>query len=744
VNALSGGSALRRRAEKTLREQVAQSQGDLDVLSPEGMQQVLHELRVHQIELQMQNEELRRTQVAQEALQSRYFDLFDLAPVGYCTVSEQGLIRQANLATAALLGMPRGALVNQPISRFILKQDQDIFYLHRKHLLSTGNPQSCELRMKKKDRSQFFASLVFSAAQEANAVSVLRIVLTDITERKLAEDELRIAAVAFASQNGMVITDPKGVILRVNPAFTRLTGYRAEEAIEQTMALLKSGRHDSLFYQRMWGSLQEKGHWQGEIWNKSKNAQIYAEMLTITAIRTPDRGVIYYVGSFSDITDNKEAEAEIHRLAYYDPLTRLPNRRLLHDRLHQALAASARSGLYGAIFFIDVDNFKALNDTRGHGVGDLLLIEVAQRLRGTLREGDTVARQGGDEFVVLLEDLGAEIAGATALSKRMGDKLFQAIDRPFTLDGNEYQCKLCMGVSLFGKQDTVEDLFKHADLALYQAKNAGRNTLRFFHPTMQAVLDLRSALEADLSQALERQELRLFYQPQVNAAGRVIGVEALLRWLHPQRGLVLPNEFIPLAEETGSILSIGLWVLETACAQLKIWEQDARTLDLKLAVNVSARQFRQPDFVAQIRRVLEASCAQPTGLKLELTESLVMEDVEDTIVKMQAIQRLGVSFSLDDFGTGYSSLSYLARLPLDQLKIDAAFVRNLSKKGNDATVARTIITMGREMAMNVIAEGVETVEQHEFLKIHGCQVYQGYLFSRPLPLEEFDAFVKRV
>jgi diguanylate cyclase (GGDEF)-like protein/PAS domain S-box-containing protein len=744
MTTLGLGSALRRRAEKTLRKQAAQSHGNLDVLSPEGMQQVLHELRVHQIELQMQNEELRRTQAAQEALQARYFDLFDLAPVGYCSVSEQGLIQQANLAAGALLGMGRAALAKQPISRFILKEDQDIFYLHRKQLLATGNPQSCELRMIKKDRSQFFAHLAFSAALGEDGVSVLRIVLTDVTERKLAEDELRIAAVAFASQNGMVITDPKGIILRVNPAFTRLTDYRAEEVIGQTTALLKSGRHSSLFYQRIWESLIEKGRWQGEIWNKRKNDQIYAEMLTITAILTPDRGVINYVGSFSDITHNKEAEAEIHRLAYYDPLTRLPNRRLLHDRLQQALAASSRSGLYGAIFFIDVDNFKALNDTRGHGVGDLLLIEVAQRLRDTLREADTVARQGGDEFVVLLEDLGAEITGATALSKRVGDKLFQAIDRPFTLDGNEYQCKLCMGVSLFGKHDTVEDLFKHADLALYQAKNAGRNTLRFFHPTMQAVLDLRSALEADLSQALERKELRLFYQPQVNAAGRVIGVEALLRWLHPQRGLVLPNEFIPLAEETGSILSIGLWVLETACAQLKIWEQDARTLDLKLAVNVSARQFRQPDFAAQIRKVLEASCAQPTRLKLELTESLVMEDVEDTIVKMQAIQRLGVSFSLDDFGTGYSSLSYLTRLPLDQLKIDAAFVRNLSKKGNDATVARTIITMGREMAMNVIAEGVETVEQHEFLKIHGCQVYQGYLFSRPLPLEEFEEFVTRV
>jgi diguanylate cyclase (GGDEF)-like protein/PAS domain S-box-containing protein len=744
TDALSAESVLRRRAENTLRRQIVRSPGKPDVLSPAAMQQNLHELRVHQIELEMQNEELRRTHAARESLQARYFDLFDLAPVGYCTVSEQGLIQQANLATATLLGVGRSALVKQPISRFILKEDQDLFYLHRKQLFATGNPQSCELRMLKRDRSQFFAYLASTAAQEANGVSVLRIVLTDVSERKRAEDELRIAAVAFASQNGMVITDPKGIILRVNPAFTRLTGYRPEEAIEQTMALLKSGRHDSLFYQRMWKSLQEKGHWQGEIWNKRKNAQIYAEMLTITAILTPDRGVIYYVGSFTDITDDKEAEAEIHRLAYYDPLTRLPNRRLLQDRLHQALAATSRSGQYGAMFFIDVDNFKALNDTRGHGVGDLLLIEVAQRLRGMLREGDTVARQGGDEFVVLLEDLGAEISEATALSKRMADKLFQVIDRPFTLDGHEYQCKLCIGVRLFGKHDSIEDLFKHADLALYQAKNAGRNTLRFFHPTMQEALDLRSALESDLSQALERKQLRLFYQPQVNVAGRVIGVEALLRWQHPERGLVLPHDFIPLAEDTGSILSIGLWVLETACAQLKAWENDARTLDLKLAVNVSARQFRQPDFVTQVRKVLEVSCAKPTRLKLELTESLVLEDIQDTIVKMRSIQQLGVSFSMDDFGTGYSSLSSLARLPLDQLKIDGAFVRNLSKKGNDATIARTIITMGREMAMNVIAEGVETEEQRDFLEMHGCQAYQGNLFSRPLPLEEFEEFVRRV
>ena len=563
-------------------------------------------------------------------------------------------------------------------------------------------------------------------------------------ERKQTEGELRISAVAFASQNGMMITDATGVILRVNPAFTHLTGYSSAETIGQTPALLNSGRQDRLFYQRMWESMKEKGYWKGEIWNKRKNGQIYAEMLNITAIFAPDQSITHYVGSFSDITEDKEAEAEIHRLAYYDPLTKLPNRRLLQDRLGQAVAAATRSRLYGAVFFIDLDNFKALNDTRGHDVGDLLLVAVAQRLRAGMREGDTVARQGGDEFVLLVENLGTEANEAATLAKQLGEKLRETIDSPFTLNACEYHCRLSLGVSLFNGQDTVEDLLKHADLALYQAKRAGRNTLRFFDPAMQLALDLRSALEAELHQALKRDELRLYYQPQVDAASRVIGVEALLRWQHTERGLVQPNDFIPLAEDTGLILPIGLWVLETACAQLKTWEGDARTRDLQLAVNVSARQFRQPDFVAQIQSVLETSGAIPARLKLELTESMVLEDIEDTIEKMQAIKRLGVNFSMDDFGTGYSSLSYLAQLPLDQIKIDKAFVCNLPGKKNDETITRTIITLGRELAMNVIAEGVETEAQREFLELHGCHAYQGYLFSRPLPPEEFDKFVKQV
>ncbi|MBK1679515.1 EAL and GGDEF domain-containing protein [Rhodocyclus tenuis] len=610
--------------------------------------------------------------------------------------------------------------------------------------LQNGEKFSGEILNYRKDGSAFWNDLSISPVFDEHGKLTHFIGITrDVTERKIAADELLIAAAAFASQNGMVITDPNGVILRVNPAFTRLTGYSPEEVIGKTMSILNSGRQDREFFQRMWGQLREKGFWKGEIWNRRKNGHIYAELLAITAVTTPDRGTTHFVGSFSDITDDREAVAEIHRLAYYDALTRLPNRRLLQDRLAQAVAATARSGHCGAICFIDLDNFKALNDTRGHDVGDLLLVEVAQRLRATVRESDTVARQGGDEFVVLLEDLGADSAEAVVQARLLAEKLRESIGRPFLLQGYEYHCGISIGVGMFHERDTAENLFKHADLALYHAKRLGRNTLCFFDPSMQAALDLRSTLETELRQALKGGQLCLFFQPQVDVTRRVIGVEALLRWQHPQRGLVPPGDFIPLAEENGLILPIGLWVLDSACSLLKEWEMDVLLRDLPIAVNVSARQFRQPDFVAQVQHILETHAANAGRLKLELTESLVLEDVEDSIAKMASIKALGVRFAMDDFGTGYSSLSYLATLPLDQLKIDQSFVRNLPGKKNDETIARTIITMAQGLEMEVIAEGVETEVQRAFLEAHGCMSYQGYLFSQPLPLEALYGFLRR-
>ncbi|MBU0750572.1 MAG: EAL domain-containing protein [Gammaproteobacteria bacterium] len=447
-----------------------------------------------------------------------------------------------------------------------------------------------------------------------------------------------------------------------------------------------------------------------------------------------------------DITERRNAEAEIERLAFYDPLTHLPNRRLLLSQLQRALAISARHQRHGALLFIDLDNFKTLNDTQGHSLGDRLLIEVAQRLRGCVRAGDSIARLGGDEFVVMLEDLGESATEAAAQADAIAEKILAAIHRPYLLDDKEQHSSASIGISLFlGTAASIDELLKRADAAMYRAKAAGRNTQRFFDPELQASLEARSHLERDLRQALSGRQLALHYQPQVRSNRDIFGAEALLRWHHPLRGAVAPGEFIPLAEETGLILPIGRWVLETACAQLKAWDNEACNAALRalqLSVNVSARQFRQPGFVDEVRAILAGSGANPARLKLELTESLVLDDVQDSIEKMQQLRQLGIAFALDDFGTGYSSLSYLKRLPLEELKIDQSFVRDIASDPGDAAIVQTIIGMAATLGMHTVAEGVETAEQWKFLARNGCRAFQGYFFGRPVPLEEFEALAK--
>jgi diguanylate cyclase (GGDEF)-like protein/PAS domain S-box-containing protein len=553
------------------------------------------------------------------------------------------------------------------------------------------------------------------------------------------EQELRVLATAFETQEGIMITDAGGRIVRVNHAFTTLTGYASGEVLGKTPAILHSGRHDAAFYRQIWETLARQHYWHGELWNRRRNGEVYPERLTITAVREPGGAVTHFVGVFSDITQRKQAEEKIHNLAFYDPLTRLPNRRLLHDRLQQAFAASARRNTCGAVFFIDLDHFKTLNDTLGHDFGDLLLIAVAGRLLACVREEDTVARIGGDEFVVMLVNLDESTEEAAAQAGVVGEKILAAVSRPYLLKDQPHHSTPSVGVGLFrGHEQSVDELLKRADVAMYQAKAAGRNTVRFFDPAMQAALDTRAALECELRRAVERDQLRLYYQAQIDTTRGVIGAEALLHWEHPERGLASPAQFIPLAEETGLIVPIGQWVVETACAQLKRWEGDNRTRHLQLSVNVSARQFRQGDFVFRVQEALEASGANPARLKLELTESMVHENVADTIARMNALKCLGVGFSMDDFGTGYSSLSNLKRLPLDQLKIDQSFVRDLVTDPSDAAIVKTIIGMAKSLGLAVIAEGVETEAQRRFLLRLGCRVCQGYLFGRPAPLWEFE------
>jgi diguanylate cyclase (GGDEF)-like protein/PAS domain S-box-containing protein len=566
-------------------------------------------------------------------------------------------------------------------------------------------------------------------------------IASDITERGRLEQELRIAAIAFESQAAILVTDAKQHILRINPAFTKLTGYSAEEAIGQKPTLLSSGRQDAQFYREMWKSLKESGHWQGEIWNRRKCGEIYPEWLTISAVNN-DRGcVTHYVSTFSDISNLKMAESEIHHLAFYDPLTTLPNRRLLLDRLEKARATGKRSGQIGALLIIDLDNFKTLNDTLGHDTGDRLLIEVACRLKHCIREGDTAARQGGDEFVVMLEELGGDMASASVLAETVAEKIRGTLCEPYTLiAGHEHFHSASIGVSLFcGHDKSTEVLLKQADIALYKAKDAGRNAVRFFDNAMQTALDRRASLEAGLRHALSRDEFLLYVQPQVNTARKLIGAECLLRWQPAGRTMVPPDDFIPLAEQTGLILPIGLWVLDMACAQLRRWSEQRQTRDLYLAINVSACQFRQADFVAQIQAALNKHGADPRRLKLELTESLLLDEVDSVVGKMRALQDIGVRFSLDDFGTGYASLAYLKRYPFEQLKVDRSFIRDVTSDPDDAAIVHAILAMGHALRLNVVAEGVEEDAQHDFLVAHGCCLFQGYLFGRPMTFTQFEA-----
>lgn len=570
------------------------------------------------------------------------------------------------------------------------------------------------------------------------------VVLYDVTERNEVEARLRIAAKAFETHEAIIITDANERIVQVNRAFERITGYSAAEAVGKTPLIIRSGYHDQSFYKTMWQKIKREGYWEGEIWDRRKNEEVYPTWLTITAVRNASNEISNYVAIFSDIAQRKNAEDEIYTLAYFDSLTKLPNRRLFQGRFDLALAASERSKNYGAVLFLDLDKFKVLNDTLGHSYGDLLLIEVAARIQSCVREVDTVARMGGDEFVVLIENLSLDATEASQKTAHLAEKIRVVLSQSYMLEHAEQFSSPSIGVCLYrGHMETVENLLKHADMAMYQAKDAGRNAVRFFDPAMQLAVENRVALEADMRRAVTDQQLQLYYQIQLDNESRAVGAEALLRWIHPKRGTVSPALFIPIAEESNLIIEVGQWVLEEACQQLQRWQSQTVTKYLTLSINVSAQQFVRADFVSQVQAMLSRYHVDPGLLKLELTESVVLGDVDDTIMAMHALKALGVQLSMDDFGTGYSSLSYLKQLPLDQLKIDQSFVRDINTDQSDAILVRTIIDMAHNFNLDVIAEGVETEEQLAFLKEHHCLAYQGYLFSKLVPIEQFESLLAR-
>jgi diguanylate cyclase (GGDEF)-like protein/PAS domain S-box-containing protein len=685
----------------------------------------------------------------QDSRKALHASLDDLRLAG-CAVTEMSegvmvanaarVIVSVNPAFTRITGYTLAEAVGQAAGLLKSGRHNERFYQAMWYQLNASGAWAGEIWNCTKDGRIYPEWLSISTSRDARGQVLNYIgVFSDITERKQAESDLRIAATAFEAQEGMFITDAKGVILRVNQGFSEITGYTASEAIGKTPGLLSSGRHNEAFYAAMRARIEQAGAWQGEIWNRRKSGEIFPEWLTITVVKDEEGQVSHYVSTLTDITKRKAAENEIQHLAFYDPLTRLPNRRLLLDRLQHALSSSDRNEKTGALLFIDLDNFKTLNDTLGHDRGDLLLQGVAERLLASVRDGDTVARLGGDEFVVMLENLSSQEEEAGAQTKVIGEKILASLNQVYDLAGHNYHSSPSIGIALFrGHESSMEELLKRADLAMYQSKAAGRNTLRFFDPEMQSIVNTRAALEAELREAVRLHQFVLHYQPQVDGTGQPTGVEALIRWQHPQRGLVLPAEFIPLAEETGLILPMGLWVLETACRQLVAWAREPGHAHLCIAVNLSARQCKQGDFVAQVLAVLDQTGADPKKLKLELTESLLLDNVEGMVVKMMALKARGIGFALDDFGTGYSSLSYLKRLPLDQLKIDQSFVQDLLTDSNDAQIARTIITLAQSLGLAVIAEGVETQAQRDCLATQGCHHYQGYLFGRPAPAATFQ------
>jgi diguanylate cyclase (GGDEF)-like protein/PAS domain S-box-containing protein len=530
---------------------------------------LLHELRVYQIELEMQNEELRRAQLALAESRDRYLDLYEFAPVGYLTLNSQGIIVDINLTGTTLLGVARSKLINHSFAFYVAREARDDWTQHFLHCKKKADKHSFELLLHRPDGSDFWAYLDCHVKQNEGEALSLRITLTDITPIKQAESQLRIAASVFESQQGIMVTDQHKRIVAVNRSFTNITGYESEEVLGRTPRLLRSGRHSADFYRSMWNSLHQTGTWKGEIWNRHKNGDIYPELLQITSVQDGYDHVTHYVATFDDITLSKLAQNEIENLAFYDPLTSLPNRRYLLTRLQEALIASNSNHKYGAILFIDVDNLKLINDAYGHDTGDKLLQQIAQRLSTCVRGDDTVARLGGDEFVVMLTNLSEHSAKAASQAEQTGDQILAALNQVYTIENYTHKSSVSIGVMLFNElEHSGYDLLKGADIAMYRAKQAGRNTVCFFDPEMRAVIAARSKLEEDLRLAVTEQQFRAYYQPQVDCTGKIIGAEILIRWQHPTLGLLMPADFIPLAEDTELIFPIAHWILETACTQI--------------------------------------------------------------------------------------------------------------------------------------------------------------------------------
>ena len=691
------------------------------------------------------------------------------APVGI-VITHGDVIQRQNERFAKTFGFDGDAAIGGSL-RLLFRSDKEFDYV-----LSLANPRisadktfQTELYMCNRHGGTLWVNMIGYSLETASSERRTIWMLEDRTAFKRAEEALRRShdelegrvsertaqltqQLHFLQQLIEAIPGPvfykhdQCRYIGCNRAFENFIGLPADELIGKTPHDISPKELADKYLAADMALLNNPGYQVYDSQVRYADGQLRHVMFHKATFTRPDGSVAGLVGLMMDITEQKAAADKIEYLAFYDQLTELPNRRLVLDRLRRATGRCIRRKSHGAVLLIDLDHFKTLNETQGYQSGDRFLQEVGRRLRACVREDDTVGRVGGDEFVLILEEL-PERDAAAIQSERTGERIQKALSEPFLASPAEnsprgFCCTASIGVALFSDQSLTEgEVLRRADLAMYQAKAEQRNTLRFFDPAIQSRVMQRAGIEGDLRTALQERQFMLYFQPQVNATGQVIGAEALVRWNHPERGLVPPSEFIPLAEESGIIIQLGTWVLEAACARLSAWSQATETAALALAVNVSARQFHQPDFVSLVLHLMDTYQVPPGRLKIELTETLLLNDAEETIAKMDALKARGVAFSLDDFGTGYSSLAYLRRLPLDQFKIDQSFVRNMLSNANDEIIARTVVALGQALGMNVIAEGVETEAQRDLLLSHGCEFYQGYLYSRPVPIGEFEAYL---
>ena len=559
----------------------------------------------------------------------------------------------------------------------------------------------------------------------------------NLLQRKRAEAQLRLAAHVFEhSGEAILITDGKNRITEANPAFTRMTGYTLDEVRGQDPRILSSGRTSREEYAEMWQAIHQNGFWQGEMWDRCKNGAVYPKLMTISVVRNPQGDIDFFISSFADLSEQKANEEKIRHLAHHDALTGLPNRMHLQISLEQSLATARRDHAEVALMFIDLDRFKIINDTLGHNIGDGLLVEVARRLRDSVRDSDLVARLGGDEFVVALND--CDTANAAA---HIAEKILANLAQPYQIEGNPLHTTPSIGISIYPHDGgDLDTLMKNADTAMYHAKAVGRNNFQFFSEGMNKSTNDRLMLENSLHQALQRDEFTVHYQPQADMrSGRLVGAEALIRWQHPERGMVSPLQFIPLAEENGMILAIGTWVLREVCRQIKAWREQGLN-GLRFAVNLSPRQFRHEKLVDDILAILAEFEVPAAALELEITESSVMDNPDAAVLQLKKLNQHGLSIAIDDFGTGYSSLNYLKRFPVSKLKIDRSFVMDIPGDANDTAIAIAVIQLAKSLGLNVVAEGVETAEQQQFLEEQGCDFLQGYRYSKPLDAAAFAEF----